>query len=269
MLARMATRPLALVTGASSGIGLSYAERLAKDGYDVVLVARRKERLDALADRMKKEHGASCEVLVADLASEAGALAVEARVKKGDLALVVNNAGVSRYKAFAELEPEAIDELVRIHVHGPTRITRAALPTMIAKKSGAVVNVASMLALSGTIPPSPLPQRAVYAGCKAYLLAFTQTLSHELKDKGVRVQVLLPGVVETEFHDDMGPAKSHLPPGMKAPEVVQASLAALEKNEVVCIPPLEDYGLFQKLGEEQRATFGAAFTTKLATRYAR
>ncbi|HEY8080358.1 MAG TPA: SDR family oxidoreductase [Labilithrix sp.] len=265
----MSSRPLALVTGASSGIGLHYAERLAKDGHDVVLVARRKERLDALADRLKKEHGASCEVLVADLASEAGVRAIETRVAKGDLALVVNNAGVSRYKPFATLEPEAIDELVRLHIHGPTRITRAALPKMIEKKSGAIVNVASLLALSGTIPPSPMPHRAVYAGCKAYLLAFTQTLSHELKDKGVRVQVVLPGIVETEFHDDMGAAKSHLPPGMKPENVVQASIAALEKNEIVCIPPLEDYAVFEKIGETQRAALSSALSPKLASRYAR
>jgi short-subunit dehydrogenase len=263
----MSNRPLALVTGASSGIGLAFAERLAKDGHDVVIVARRKERLVALAERLRVEHKASSEVLVADLASVEGLAAVEKRCARGDLSLLVNNAGVGRYKPFATLEPGAIDELVRIHIHGPTRLVRAVLPGMIQLKGGAVVNVASLLALSGTLPPSPMPHRAVYAGAKAYLLAFTQTLSHEVGPQGVRVQVLLPGIVETEFHDDLGPNRGGLPPGMKAHDVVQASLVALEKGEVVCIPPLEDASVFERVGESQRGALGAARSGKLASRY--
>src|SRR5437764_501936 len=122
-----AARPLALVTGASSGIGFAFAERLAKEGHDLVIVARRKERLDALADSVSRDHGAKADVLVADLATAAGAAAVEARCARGDLALLVNNAGVSRYAPFAELDPNVADELVRLHVLGPTRFARAAL----------------------------------------------------------------------------------------------------------------------------------------------
>src|SRR4051812_46726230 len=113
-------RPIALITGASSGIGLEFARRLAAEGHDLVLVARRKDRLDALAAELKKDHGASCEVLVADLASDAGMQATERRCAKGDLALLINNAGVSHYMPFAELSPEKIDALLRLHVSGPT-----------------------------------------------------------------------------------------------------------------------------------------------------
>jgi short-subunit dehydrogenase len=263
----MPQRPVALVTGASSGIGLSFAEQLAKGGHDLVVVARRKERLDALAKRVERDFGAKTEILVLDLATPAGTAAAEARAARGDLALLVNNAGVSRYAPFAGLDPNAIDELVRIHILGTTHLARAALPGMIERGNGGIINVASLLALSGTVPPVPMPYRAVYAGAKAYLLAFSQTLSHEVGGKGVRVQALLPGIVETEFHDDMGPAKAHLPPGMKADDVVRASLAALAKGEVVCIPPLEEAGAFEKIGEAQRATLASARNTALAPRY--
>lgn len=265
----MANRPLALVTGASSGIGLEFAKQLAQAGHDLVLVARRKERLDSLAAALSKEHGASSEVLVADLSTDAGIAATEARAAKGDLALLVTNAGTSRYKPFAELEPAAIDELVQLHVRGATRLARAAIAPMVARGSGALINVASLLALSGTVPPVPMPFRAVYAGAKAYLLAFSQTLSHEVAGRGVKVQALLPGLVETEFHDDMpAAAKAHLPPGMSPVDVVAASLAALARGEVVCIPAMDDPALFETIGEAQRAALGVARNTKRAARYA-
>jgi short-subunit dehydrogenase len=265
----MSTLPIALITGASSGIGRAFAERLAKGGHDLVLVARRKERLDALASALRKDHGSTCEVLVADLASEAGLAAVERRAGLGDVALLVNNAGVSRYRPFATLPPEAIDELVRLHVLGTTRLARAALPSMIERKHGAIINVASLLSVSGTLPLVPLPPRAVYASAKAYLLAFSQLLAGEVGPNGVRVQALLPGVVATEFHDDMPEAKSKLPPAMTAEDVVTASLSALAAGEVVCIPPLEDAAFFDRIGEAQRGVFGSVRSSALAGRYRR
>jgi short-subunit dehydrogenase len=263
----MPDRPIALVTGASSGIGFAFAQLLALKRYDLVVVARRKPRLEELARAISQERGVEVEVLVADLASVEGMAAAEGRASRGDLSLLVNNAGVARYRPFAQLEPSAIEELVRLHVLATTRLARAALPGMLARGQGAIVNVASLLALSGTVPPMPYPHRAVYAGAKAYLLAFSQTLSHEVAGQGVRVQALLPGIVETEFHDDMGPAKAHIPPGMNAADVVRASLAALDRGEVVCIPPLEDRGVFDKVGEAQRAALASARTRVLASRY--
>ncbi len=258
-------RPIALVTGASSGIGRCYARRLAADGHDLVVVARRKDRLEALATELAQT-GAKTEVLIADLATREGVAAVERRCATGDLALVINNAGVSRYKPFVELEPAAIDELTQLHVVGPTRIARAALAPMVARGSGALINVASLLSLSGTLPPGQLPFRAVYAAAKAYLLAFTQQLAHEVTAQGVRAQVVLPGIVETEFHDDMGDAKSHLK-GMQPEDVVQASLAALAAGEVVCIPPLPDPAAFEAVGKAQLGVFPSARSTELPPRY--
>jgi short-subunit dehydrogenase len=263
----MSTRPVAFITGASSGVGLAFAESLAKK-HDLVLAARRKDRLDALAARVAEEHGAKAEVLAVDLASERGMEAAIARAGHGDVALLVNNAGMNHYGPFAQIEPTHIDELVQLHVRVATRLARAALPGMLERGSGGIVNVASLLAVTGTVPPNWLPLRAVYAGAKAYLLTFSQALAHEVAAKGVRVQALLPGIVGgTEFHDAMRAAKARLPPGMTAPDVVRASLVALAKGEVVCIPPVEEAALFEKIGAAERETFGAVRHTELASRY--
>src|SRR3954451_11295358 len=169
-------RPIALVTGASAGIGQSFAVALARSGHDLVLVARRRERLESLAARLREEHGASSEVLVADLARPEGVDLVVRRAAAGPLALVVNNAGFGGYRPFVELEPTVADELLSVHVRAAVQISRAALPGMVARNEGGIINVASLLALSGTVPPTNfMPFRAVYAGAKAFLLAFTQT----------------------------------------------------------------------------------------------
>jgi short-subunit dehydrogenase len=260
--------PRAIVTGASSGIGAAFAERLARDGHDVVLVARRRERLEELAARLRREADARAELLVADL-TDAGALAeVEARVAGDEsLALVVNNAGFGGYRPFIQLDPTVMDDLIGIHVRAVARLTRAALPGMVRRGTGAVINVASLLALSGPMSPSPLPYRATYAGAKAFMVTFTQALAGELGGTGVRVQVCLPGVVATEFHTVQGIDMSTRP-RMTAGDVVTASLAALARGEVTCVPALHDGSLLERLVEAQRAVFtSAAFTPALAARY--
>ena len=146
------TRDLALVTGASSGIGEALAERLAKDGRDVLIVARRRERLEALAARLRAETGAFVDLLVADLTDPEELLLVEERIaRETRLDLLVNNAGFAGYGPFAEIEPDVADRLAAIHIVAPLRLTRAAIPGMIARARGAVVNVASLLALSGPL----------------------------------------------------------------------------------------------------------------------
>ena len=256
----------ALVTGASAGLGVAYAERLAAKGFDLVLVARRRERLDELAKRLEKAHRIKAEVLLADLTSAKDVAKVEKRLAGDDsLELLVNNAGFGGYKPFVEVEPEVIDDLVQIHVLTVARLTRAALPAMVKRKKGGVINVASLLALSGTLPSQPLPFRATYAGAKAFITTFTQTLAGELAGTGVRVEVCLPGIVDTEFHTAQGMNK--LPGGMAAPDVVTASLAALERGEVVCVPGLDDPSLVDRLGEAQRAVMSSANRPALAARY--
>jgi short-subunit dehydrogenase len=261
-------RPIALVTGASAGIGQSFAAELARRGHDLVVVARRRERLEALAARLRTEHGASSEVLIADLATAEGVDAVAARAGASRLDLVVSNAGFGGYRAFVDLDPKVADALLQIHIRAAVQVARAALPGMVARNSGGIINVASLLALSGAVPTAPfLPSRAVYAAAKAFLLTFTQILAGELATTNVRVQVCLPGLVDTEFHDVQGLDTGKMPPRMAPDDVVRASLASLGRNEVVCVPALEDASLIQRIDEAQRAVLPAARVSELAARY--
>ena len=262
------SRPLALVTGASSGIGAAFAERLARDGYDLILVARRRDRLEALAERLRGEAGAEAEPLAADLADADALSQVEARVAGDErLALLVNNAGFGGYRPFVEVEPKIVDELIAVHIRAVTRLTRAALPGMVRRGKGAVINIASLLALSGALPPNPLPYRAVYAGAKAFILAFTEALSGELDQSGVRVQACLPGLVDTGYHALVGRDASKMPPMMQAADVVAASLAALAHAEVVCVPGLDDASLLERLADIRRTVLMNANRPALAQRY--
>jgi uncharacterized protein len=267
-MSHSSSKPRALVTGASSGIGTAYVERLARDGYDVVLVARRRERLRALAERLQTDTGVQAEVLAADLA-DAGELGrVEARVA-GDppVTLLVNNAGFGGYRPFVEVDPKVIDGLIDVHIRAVARLSRAALPGMVRRGNGGVINVASLLALSGALPPNPLPHRAVYAGAKAFMLTFTQVLAGELAGTGIKVQVCLPGVVATEFHTIQGMDMSKRP-RMTAEDMVAGSLAAWARGEIICIPALDDASLMERtVAAQSEVMRTAAFSPALAGRY--
>ena len=260
-------RPLALVTGASSGIGAAFAERLARDGHDVLVVARRAGRLDELAAHLQADFGAAVEPLVADLTNPDGLASVEYMLLDRKPDLLVNNAGFSGYGPFAEIDREVAEKLLRIHALAVTRLTRAALPGMISRGSGAVINVASLLALSGPLSLGRMTGRATYAGAKAFMLAFTQALAGELEGSGVRAMVLLPGMVHSEFHGERG-----LPPNlpvMSAADVADAALVGLALGEVVCVPGLEDMGLFEKLRDLQQAILSGGNQVQVAERYRR
>jgi short-subunit dehydrogenase len=240
-------RVRALVTGASSGIGARYAERLAGDGWDLVLVARRAERLDELAARLRQDNGVTVETLLADLSVTEDLNSVADRVAADDVAMVVNNAGINGYGPFAEVEPALLAKVIAVNVTAPTVLTRSAVPGMLARGRGTVVNVASKLAFAGSLPPDPLPRRGVYAGTKGYVVTFTRTLAAELAETPLRIQVLCPGLTATEFHLTAGqepvPGREqqvHADGGMPVDEVVSASLAALESGAVVCVPGLPD-----------------------------
>jgi short-subunit dehydrogenase len=264
------SRPLALVTGASAGIGQSFAEQLAGSGHDLIVVARRRDRLEALAERLGATHKTEVEVLAADLSTTGGIDAVAARAADAPLALVVNNAGFGGYGPFVELDPKVADDLISVHIRAVVHITRAALPGMVRRGHGGIVNVASLLALSGTAAPgNDIPFRAVYGGAKAFLLAFTELLAAELADTKVRVrvQVCLPGIVKTEFHEVQWIDASRIPVGMSPDDVARGSLAALARNEVVCIPALNDLAALQRIGEAQRAVLAVALIPDLAGRY--
>ncbi|MFJ6700616.1 SDR family NAD(P)-dependent oxidoreductase [Streptomyces sp. NPDC091272] len=253
---------LALVTGATSGIGKAFAERLAADGHDLVIVGRRQERLDEFVAAHPEVKVRS---VVADLSTDEGIDAVAAVGASEPLTLLVNNAGVSHYMPLAELPADKARELVNVKVLAPTLITRAAVGGMRERGQGAIVNVAGMIAFSGPAPHEQMPRRAVYAGTLAHLVAMSQALSAELEGTGVQVQVVCPGVVATEFHTRQGLDMSAVP-RMSADDLVTGSLRGLELGEVVCAPGVEDATLLDDIFRADLAAFGSQ-SPELATRY--
>ncbi len=255
--------PLALVTGASSGIGRAFAERLAADGCDLVVVGRRSERLRALA---ASQPDVAVEVVVADLSTDEGIDAVAQLCADRPLSMLVNNAGVAHYMPMAQLPAATARELVQVKVVAPTMLTRAALPGMIERGAGTVLNVAGMIAFSGPAPAAaPQGQRAVYAGTLAHAVAMSQTLHAELEGTGVNVHVVCPGIVATEFHEVQGMDLSALP-RMSAQDVVTAALAGIERGEVVSAPGVEDYTLLEAVFGADLAAFHGQ-SAQLASRY--
>ena len=262
-------RPLALVTGASSGIGRAFARRLAREGRDLVLVARRADRLAEAAEDIRSI-GAQAEILVADLASREGLARVEARCARGDLSMLVNNAGFQVYRPFLELDPDLAESQIQVHVTTIVRLCRAVLPGMVERGRGSIINVSSMLAFSAGLDAPFLPKRATYAATKAFVNVFSEILAAETAGTGVKVQALCPGVVRTEFHDvDGKPALRPNVPAMEPEDVVQASLAGLELGEVICTAPLADRSRLDRANEARNAVLGTPATGELPERYRR
>jgi uncharacterized protein len=257
------TRPLALVTGASSGIGAEFARRLGTSGYDLVVVGRRRERLEDLAGDLP---GASVEIVDADLGTDAGLSSVVKLAEERPLAMLVNNAGLAHYMPFTDLPADKTEELVRVNVLAPTMLARAAVTGMVGRGFGQLINLASLLAFSGTAEVPWLPRRAVYAGTRAFIVVFTERLAAELKDTGVHVQVLCPGVVRTEFHTRQGMDLS-AQPRMEPGDVVTASLSAVARNELYCVPGLSEPAALDTIGEAMRAMLGQGLQPTLADRY--
>ncbi|MCA8316083.1 SDR family oxidoreductase [Burkholderia multivorans] len=228
-------RGTAVVTGASSGIGAIYADRLARRGYDLILVARSRTRLDALAQRITSDTRRSVEVIEADLNDRAALAAVEAKLKQdASITLLVNNAGIGTHTPLLESDVDAMTRMIDLNVTALTRLTYAAVPGFVARGHGAVINIASIVALS------PETLNGVYGGGKAFVLAFTQSLHHELADKGVQVQAVLPGATATDFWQTGGLPIEHLPKSivMSASDMVDAALVGFERREIVTIPSL-------------------------------
>jgi len=253
---------LALVTGASSGIGKAFAERLGAHGYDLVVVARRLDRLEELAASLPN---VTVQPVAADLSTDDGVAAIAELCASRPLAMLVNNAGVAHYMPIAELPAEKASELVHVKVLAPTMLLRAAVPGMVTRGHGTIINVSGMIAFSGPAPQAQLPRRAVYAGTLAHLVAMTQVLHEELKSEGLRIQVLCPGVVATEFHERQGLDLSAVP-RMSAEDVVTASLRGLELGEVVCAPGVEEHGLLEAVSRADLEAFGVQ-SPRLAERY--
>src|SRR6266498_2256885 len=263
-------RARALVTGASSGIGAAFAERLAQDGYDLIIVARRRERLESLAGQLQQNHHSNVDVIVADLSKSDDLRTVEKRVAEDTaLEILVNNAGFGAYMPFVQLDPDKAEELINVQVLAVARLTRATLPGMIARGRGSIINVSSRLAFSGSMGSSQLPKRATYVGANAFINAFSQLVQSELEGTGVQVQALCPGVVRTEFHKRVGADPNRFPPEivMSPEDVVNSSLAALKSGEVICIPALEDPNLLKQIQDDERRLFEQTRSGTLAKRY--
>jgi short-subunit dehydrogenase len=254
---------LALVTGATSGIGRAFALRLGAEGYDLVAVGRRRDRLDQLVAALPD---IDVRPLVADLGTDAGVEMVAGVCATAPVTMLVNNAGVAHYMPFVELPADKATELVHVKVVAPTLLARAAAPGMVSRAEGTIINVSGMLAFSGPAPLAQLPlRRAVYTATLAHLVALSQVLHEELKSHGVRVQALCPGVVATEFHERQGLDLSAVP-RMTADDVVTASLRGLQLGEVVCAPGLENSELLEAVFKADLAAFGAQ-APRLAQRY--
>jgi short-subunit dehydrogenase len=227
----------ALITGASSGIGAIYADRLARRGYDLILVARNRPRLDELARRLTDETGRSVQVFPADLNDPGDLANVEALLRADrSITVLVNNAGFGAATPLLQSDVARMSEMISLNVNALTRLTYAAVPGFVERASGSVINIASIVGVA------PELLNGVYGGTKAFVLAFSRSLHHELADKGVRVQAVLPGATATEFWDVLGHPISNLPPSwvMSADHMVDAALAGLDQGELFTIPALPD-----------------------------
>jgi len=230
-------RDAALITGASSGIGAIAADRLAKRGHDLILVARHRERLDALAIRLRSETGRSIDVIIADLNERADLARVEDVLRnETSITALVNNAGVGAPTPFLDANVDRLEGMIDLNVTAIVRLTYAALPGFVKRGGGAVINIASIL---GIVPEL---LNGVYGGTKAFVIAFSRSLHKEFAEKNIRVQVVLPGATATDFWDTAGTPLQQVPQEMvmNADEMVDAALAGFDQGEFITIPSLPD-----------------------------
>ena len=252
----------ALITGASSGIGATYADRLARRGYDLVLVARDEARLKALAGKLGAETGVSVEVLRADLTAHEDLLKVEARLRDdGDITLLVNNAGMAPPAGFAADDLDGLETLIRLNVTAVTRLAAAAVPAFIARGSGAIINLSSVLGLAPEI------SFGAYGATKSYVLTLSQSLQAEVGPKGVYVQAVLPAATRTEIWQRSGRDISQIQGVMEVGELVDAALVGFDRREPVTIPPLPDAAQWDSFNAARKAMMPNFRQEHAAARY--
>jgi len=233
----MTTKNTALITGASSGIGAVYADRLSRMGYDLILVARNADKLKHVADKIQNETGINVEVIIADLSKKSELHRIENLIKENkSISLLVNNAGYGAVTPLLQSNVDTMEGMIDINVTALTRLTYAAAPEFIHRPNGTIINIASIVAIGPEI------LNGVYGATKAYVLALTQSLQHELGHKGLRVQAVVPGATATEFWDVAGMPYTNLPSEivMSTESMVDAALKGLALGELVTIPPLQD-----------------------------
>ncbi|MCC8687152.1 MULTISPECIES: SDR family NAD(P)-dependent oxidoreductase [Xanthomonas] len=229
----MTTLSTVLITGASTGIGATYAERFAQRGHNLVLVARDKTRLQALAERLQQAHGVNVDVLPADLTERADLAAVEARLRTDtSIGILINNAGIAQSGGFVDQDVDTIERLITLNITALTRLAHAIAPRLAQAGEGAIVNIGSVVGLA------PEYSMSVYGASKAFVLFLSQGLHVELGAKGVYVQAVLPATTRTEIWERIGVNVDSLPEVMEVGELVDAALVGYDRRELVTIPPL-------------------------------
>jgi short-subunit dehydrogenase len=241
-------RGTALVTGASSGIGATYADRLARRGHDLVLVARDRARLDALAARLRRDNGVAVDVVPADLTKPDELRRVEARLRDdAAITLLVNNAGAAAPGGFADSDGDAQERLIQLNITAVTRLAGAVVPRFLAQGGGAIVNIASVLALAYELMPG------IYPATKAYVLTLSQSLQAEFGGRGLYVQAVLPAATRTEIWERSGRDLGAIQGVMEVGELVDAALVGFDRREPITIPPLPDAGQWENFAAARQA----------------
>jgi len=252
----------ALITGASSGIGAVYARRLAARGYNLVIVARATDRLNELATELCNTYGGEIEIITADLIDGPQLEPVLDRLRSDPpIDILVNNAGAALIGDFATADPAEMYKLLRLNVLVPTLLTSAVIGGMVERGNGAIINIASVLAL--------LPEyvRGIYPATKSYLLTLSQGLAAEMASKGVYVQAVLPAATRTEIYDRAGGDISKVPDVMEVEDLVDAALIGFDRRELVTIPPVPDVAAWEAF-EQARSVLASGFSNaKPAARY--
>jgi len=255
---------LAVITGASSGIGAIYADRLARRGYDLLLVARNRERMDVLAKRLAADTRRNVEFLAADL-TDANDLAGLERILRENarMTLLVNNAGLGATAPLLNSNVAEMSRMIALNVEALTRLTYAAVPPFVKRGSGTIINIGSIVGVA------PERLNGVYGGTKAFVLAFSQSLRQELANTGVKVQVVLPGATATNFWSLAGKPVEQLPQEivMAAEDMVDAALSGLDQGEFVTIPALPDAGQWQTYETARQALLPNLSRREPAARY--
>lgn len=221
----------ALITGASSGIGTAFVRSLAASGARLVLVARSRDKLDALAEDMRSKYGVEVLVVPADLGDPASVGEIQGAIDSAgwQVDFLFNNAGFGQHGRFAESDIEKQDQMIELNVLAVVNLTYAFLPGLLKRKRGAIINVASTAGLQ------PLPFMAVYGATKAFVVSFSEALAEEVKGSGVLIQTVLPGNTETPFHSKVGETDGRVGGARTAEQVVQTCLQALDRNQVFTI----------------------------------
>jgi short-subunit dehydrogenase len=254
----------ALITGASTGIGATYADRLARRGYDLILVARNRERLDALAKRITDATRRSVEVLTADLGDRADLTRVENKLRSdASITMLINNAGVAAVTPIANSDVDEMQRMIELNVTALVRLTHAVVPGFIARGTGSIINISSIVSVA------PELLNGVYGGSKAFVLAFSQSLRHELSDKGIRVQAVLPGATATDLWSNAGKPVEELPAEivMSASDMVDASLAGFDAGEFATVPALPEIADWNAYESARIALLPNLSRAKPAARY--